>query len=92
MSTDFRNYAESIDARLRLAALISDTIVIPENMQIPAMVEEAQRKNCLFAIIINSQNESHKSLTLNILHGTPQGMCCIWTAGCILKLTTHYMM
>lgn len=70
---NFRSYAESIDARLRLAALISDIIIIPENMTIPQMVEEAQRKNCLFAIIVNSQNEQHKSLTLNILHGTPQG-------------------
>ena len=69
----FRNYAESIDARLRLAALISDIIVIPEDMSVPQMVEDAQKKNCLFAIIINSQNETHKSLILNILHGTPQG-------------------
>ena len=79
----FRNYAESIDARLRLAALISDIIVIPEDMSVPQMVEDAQKKNCLFAIIINSQNETHKSLILNILHGTPQGkhfiLLCIHT-------------
>ncbi|XP_052818810.1 nuclear receptor coactivator 5-like isoform X2 [Mya arenaria] len=65
-------YAESIEARLRLSALIVDIVIIPEDMQVPQMVEEASRLKFLFGIIINSQNESHKSLTLNILHGVPQ--------------------
>lgn len=38
------------------------------------MIEEASKRGHLFAIVINSQNEVHQSLTLNILHGTPQGM------------------
>jgi hypothetical protein len=68
-----RQYAESIEARLRQHALIIDIIVIPEDLTVPNMVEEAARQKFLFAIIINTQNETHKSLTLNILHGTPQG-------------------
>ena len=40
--------------------------VITEDRTIPQMVEEA-------AVVINSQNEAHQSLTVNILHGTPQG-------------------
>lgn len=50
-----------------------DIVIIPEAMQVSEMVEDAARLKCLFAIIINTQNELHKSLTLNILHGTPQG-------------------
>jgi len=66
-------YAESIESRLRQNALIVDIVIIPEDMQVPQMVEDASRLKFLFAIIVNSQNEQHKSLTLNILHGTPQG-------------------
>lgn len=72
MNKQLMQYAESIEARLRQHALIVDIIIIPEDVQVPTMVEEASRMKFLFAIIINSQNESHKSLTLNILHGTPQ--------------------
>ncbi|XP_045192584.1 nuclear receptor coactivator 5-like isoform X2 [Mercenaria mercenaria] len=72
MNKQLSQYAESIEARLRTHALIVDIVVITEDMTVPQMVEEASRMKFLFAIIINSQNETHKSLTLNILHGTPQ--------------------
>lgn len=31
-------------------------------------------RGTLFAIIVNMVNEEHRSLTLNILYGQPQGM------------------
>ncbi|XP_052229376.1 nuclear receptor coactivator 5-like isoform X2 [Dreissena polymorpha] len=65
-------YAESLESRLRQSALITDIVIIPDDMQVPQMVEEAAKLKYLFVILINSQNEAHKSLTLNILHGTPQ--------------------
>ena len=49
--------------------------MIGEDRTIPQVVEDAAKKLCLFAIVINSQNEVHQSLTVNILHGTPQGRC-----------------
>lgn len=72
MNKQLIQYAESIEARLRQHALIVDIVIIPEDLTVPHMVEEAARMKFLFAIIINTQNETHKSLTLNILHGTPQ--------------------
>jgi hypothetical protein len=48
--------------------------LISEDQTIPQVVENAAKKQCLFAIVVNSQNEVHQSLTVNILHGTPQGM------------------
>jgi len=41
---------------------------------LPKAVEDATRRGLLYAVILKEQNELHHSLTLNILHGTPQGM------------------
>ena len=87
----FSGYAESIESRLRQSALIVDIAIIPDDLQIAEMVEDAARLKFLFAIIINSQNEAHKSLTLNILHGTPQGkgwsVCvCVGVCVCVVSV------
>lgn len=58
-----------------MTALVS---VIPEDRTIPQMMEEGSKRGHLFGIVINSQNEVHQSLTLNILHGTPQGNIWIY--------------
>ncbi|KAL3859733.1 hypothetical protein ACJMK2_009931 [Sinanodonta woodiana] len=71
MNAKLRKYAEIVDERLRVQMLV-DIVVIPEDRTVPQMIEEASLKKCLFAIIINSQNEAHRSITLNIIHGTPQ--------------------
>lgn len=73
LNIDYRQYADAIESRLRQHALIVDVVTIPEELSVPQMVEEAARMKFLFAVTINTQNELHKSLTLNILHGTPQG-------------------
>ena len=31
------------------------------------------RRGVLYAVVITSQHEIHRSVTVNILHGTPQG-------------------
>jgi len=36
-------------------------------------VQDAVRRRALFACIINEQNEMHRSMTVNILHGQLQG-------------------
>lgn len=69
----FRRYAESVDRRLKNLNLIVEIVVITEDRSVTQMVEDASRKNVLFALVCNSQNEVHQSVTLNILHGTAQG-------------------
>lgn len=80
-----RPYAESIEGRLRQHALIMDILILPEDIPLTQVVEDAARMKFLFVIIINIQNEIHKSLTLNILHGTPQG-----TRYCLYPALEHH--
>ena len=68
-----RSYAEMIEQRLKSSALLSDHKIAAEKLLRKA-VADAKRRGLLFVVILNEQNELHHSLTLNILHGTPQGM------------------
>ena len=43
------------------------------NAALASAVQDAVRRNALFACIINEQNEMHRSMTVNILHGQLQG-------------------
>lgn len=62
-----------IEHRLKNLNILTSVVVIREDRTIQQQVEDATRRDCLFAVVINSQNEVHRSLTLNILHGLPQG-------------------
>lgn len=62
-----------IEHRLKNLNILTSVVVIREDRTIQQQVEDATRRGCLFAVVINSQNEVHRSLTLNILHGLPQG-------------------
>ncbi|XP_033755605.1 nuclear receptor coactivator 5-like isoform X2 [Pecten maximus] len=72
LNSQLKNYAEFLERKLKGISLFSKTVVIAEDRTIPQMIEDATKRNVLFAIVVNSQNEVHQSLTLNILHGTPQ--------------------
>ncbi|XP_060079905.1 nuclear receptor coactivator 5-like isoform X2 [Ylistrum balloti] len=72
LNAQLKNYAEFLERKLKGISLFSKTVVIAEDRTIPQMIEDATKRNVLFAIVVNSQNEVHQSLTLNILHGTPQ--------------------
>ena len=63
-----------IERRLKSSALLADHQVVADEKLLPKAVEDATRRGQLFAIILKEQNEQHHSLTLNILHGTPQGI------------------
>jgi len=43
------------------------------NAALASAVQDAVRHQALFACIINEQNEMHRSMTVNILHGQLQG-------------------
>lgn len=69
-----RKFAEFVERKLKAIQVFCAISLISEDQTIPQVVEVAAKKQCLFAIVVNSQNEVHQSLTVNILHGTPQGM------------------
>ena len=62
-----------IEQRLKSSALLSDHKIAAEKLLHKA-VADAKRRGLLFVVILNEQNEVYHSLTLIILHGTPQGM------------------
>ena len=68
-----RGYAEMIERRLKSSALLSEHEIANDEKLLPKAVEDATRRGLLYAVILKEQNELHHSLTLNILHGTPQG-------------------
>ncbi|XP_076448939.1 uncharacterized protein LOC143285497 isoform X2 [Babylonia areolata] len=72
MTSELRRYADLVEKRLKNINLLTNVMVIQEDKTVQEQVEEAACRSCLFAIVINSQNEIHRSLTLNILHGVTQ--------------------
>jgi len=57
-----------------MAAGIVTEMNIVADIDVPIELEEAARRRMMFAVIVNEQNEMHRSITVNILHGIPQGM------------------
>ena len=47
------------------------------NAVLSSAVQDAVQQQALFACIINEQNEMHRSMTVNILHGQLQGGCLV---------------
>jgi hypothetical protein len=68
----YRPYAENIKKRLMAAGIVTELNVIVD-IDVPIALEEAARRRVLFAIVVTEQNELHRSITVNILHGVPQG-------------------
>ena len=46
----------------------------PPDVSILRIVDNISRSGSLYAVVITSQNFYHKSCTLNVLHGAPQGI------------------
>jgi hypothetical protein len=67
-----RTYADSIKKRLLAAGIVTEMNMVIE-VDVPMALEAAARRRLLFAIVANEQNEVHRSITVNILHGIPQG-------------------
>ena len=62
-----------IEGRLRTSGLLCEVQTVADDGAVPQVLEEISRRTIPFAITLTAQNEAHRSLTLNILHGTPQG-------------------
>jgi len=59
--------------RLMAAGIVTELIPVLES-EVMMAIEDATRQRLLFAIVVTEQNEIHRSITVNILHGMAQGM------------------
>lgn len=93
-----RGYAEMVERRLKTVGLVVD-VQIHGATPLTELLDSVARKGVLYAIVITSQHEVHRSVTVNILHGTPQGnkykvfvyclfVCCF----CSKEGFVHYAM
>ena len=48
--------------------------MLQDETMLPQVLEDVAYRSVPFAVCVTSENQIHKSLTVNILHGTPQGM------------------
>lgn len=65
-------YGETIESRIKELCIITAVSIMPEGETASRLLESFADRDGLFAIFVNAQNEMHRSLTLNILHGSPQ--------------------
>lgn len=68
-----REYAEYIEGRLKRLGIVVDLLFPMEDVPIGKVLGNIASRGCLYAILVMPQNEEHRSLTLTILHGLPQG-------------------
>jgi len=54
------------------AGIVTELNMVMES-EVMMAVEDATRHRMLFAIVVTEQNEVHRSITVNILHGVAQG-------------------
>lgn len=55
-----------------------DLLFPNEDVPLGRVLGNIASRGCLYAVVVTPINHEHHSLTLNILHGLPQGMCaCI---------------
>ncbi|XP_070537105.1 nuclear receptor coactivator 5-like isoform X2 [Ptychodera flava] len=67
-----REYAESVERSLKQVGLVVDITYLGTDISLAQALDDVSRRGVLYAIIVTSQHALHRSVTLNILHGTPQ--------------------
>ena len=85
-----RTYAEGVQKRLMAAGIVTELIIVMDS-ELMLAIEDATRQRVLFAVVITEQNEIHRSITVNILHGMAQGMLtffwwCIFVCNRLLSV------
>uniref|UniRef100_A0A1A9W5R7 RRM domain-containing protein n=1 Tax=Glossina brevipalpis TaxID=37001 RepID=A0A1A9W5R7_9MUSC len=70
---DRRNtkYAEMIEERLKFLHLRVDVLFPNTDVPLGKVLSNIASRGCLYAILITTQHEEHRSITVNILHGQP---------------------
>lgn len=67
-------YAEAIESRLKKMGLTVDLLFPNEEVPLSRVLGNIANRGCLYAVVVTQLNMEHASMTLNILHGLPQGM------------------
>ncbi|RDD46972.1 Nuclear receptor coactivator 5 [Trichoplax sp. H2] len=67
-----RNYADEVVTSLIQKGINSQWVLVPTGINAAQAVDSSSRRGLPFVITIFDQNEARRSVTLNILFGTPQ--------------------
>lgn len=62
-----------VGRKVRDLGMVVDLIFLNTEVSLTQALEDVSRARTPFAIIITQQHEVHRSCTVNILFGTPQG-------------------
>ena len=92
-----RDYASLVGAQVREAGLVVETQQLSPTVSLADALDSAAHRGLLYAIIITSQHEMHRSVTLTILHGrNPQGIgtfhMCVYPCMTYTYTFTHVHM
>ena len=68
-----RDYAELVQSRIKRLQVTVGIIYLNTEMNLSTALDDVSRRGVLYAIVLTAQHEVHRSVTVNILHGTPQG-------------------
>lgn len=68
-----REYAESVGRKVRDLGMVVDLIFLNTEMKLMQALDDVSRGGSPFAIVITQQHQVHRSCTVNIMFGTPQG-------------------
>ena len=69
-----REYADMVRQRIETLGLKVDMAQLSPTVNLAEALDNAARRGLLYTIIVTPQHESHRSVTLTILHGrNPQG-------------------
>jgi len=72
-----REYADLICSRVKFYGLVVEMVSLNHTVSLADALDAAANRGLLYAIIVTSQHELHRSVTLTILHGrNPQGETC----------------
>lgn len=71
--THSREYAETVGRKVHDLGMVVDLIFLNTEVSLTQALEDVGRARTPFAIIITQQHQVHRSCTVNILFGTPQG-------------------
>ncbi|GFQ89268.1 nuclear receptor coactivator 5 [Trichonephila clavata] len=69
-----RAYAESVEARIKELGILVDVLFLKDEALLTQTIDDIARRGSLYAMVISPQNETHGSVTVNILHGAPQAI------------------
>lgn len=71
LNAQLRTYADGIKKRLMAAGIVTELSAVLES-EVMMAIEDATRQRLLFVVVVTEQNEIHRSITVNILHGMAQ--------------------